>query len=195
MNFSAVILAGGQSSRMGSDKAWLKLNGQTLLARQIKLARDSGAAEVWISGRVGVDYSGLDGRVVFDAFHDAGPLAGIERALDAASHSLCLTLAVDMPELTPALLQKLLSHCEASRGVVPWMNNRMEPLAAVYPRFSHALARQLLLQECCASPRQFAQICADNDAVTIYPVSPADAWRLRSWNHPSDAAQLGVVPG
>jgi len=44
MNFSAVILAGGKSSRMGRDKAFLKIGGQTLLARQIQLARELGAA-------------------------------------------------------------------------------------------------------------------------------------------------------
>lgn len=195
MNFTAVILAGGRSSRMGRDKARIRLHGQTLLARQIKLARDSGAAEILISGRIGVDYSDLDGRVILDAFSDAGPLAGIERALDAAAHTLCLTLAVDMPELTQTFLRKLLSHCQATRGAVPWTENRLEPLAAVYPRSSHAMARQLLVQNCGASPRQFAQLCAEHGAVTIYPVSPDDAWRLRSWNRPSDAAQLGIVSG
>lgn len=45
MNFSAVILAGGKSSRMGRDNAWLQVDGQPLLARQIRLARELGAAE------------------------------------------------------------------------------------------------------------------------------------------------------
>jgi molybdopterin-guanine dinucleotide biosynthesis protein A len=191
MNFSAVILAGGQSNRMGRDKAWLELDGQTLLSRQLQLARNAGAAELFISGRAGVDYSGLDGRVILDAFPDAGPLAGIERALEAAAHSLCLTLAVDMPDLSPAFLRELLARCEADRGVVPRLGHRLEPLAAVYPRSSQALARQLLQADRDASPRQLARTCADSGTVTIYPVNPADAWRLRSWNQPSDATGLG----
>src|SRR6266566_3753822 len=57
MNFSAVILAGGKSSRMGRDKAFIKVGGQPLLARQIQLAQTVGAKEIFISGREDVDYS------------------------------------------------------------------------------------------------------------------------------------------
>src|SRR5690349_130325 len=84
MNFSAVILAGGKSSRMGRDKAWLEINGQILLTRQIELVQAGGATEVFISGRAGMDYSAFGCRVLQDRFPNAGPLAGIERALDAA---------------------------------------------------------------------------------------------------------------
>ncbi len=51
MNFSAVILAGGQSRRMGRDKAWLKRDGKTLLERQVELVRFLGVTEIFISGR------------------------------------------------------------------------------------------------------------------------------------------------
>jgi hypothetical protein len=53
MNFSAIILAGGKSSRMGRDKAWLEVGGKTLLARQIELAGPLARSEVFISGRTG----------------------------------------------------------------------------------------------------------------------------------------------
>ena len=51
MTFSALILAGGKSSRMCQDKAWLRLRHETFLARQIRLAQEVGASEVLISGR------------------------------------------------------------------------------------------------------------------------------------------------
>ena len=105
MNFSAVILAGGKSSRMGCDKAFLEIGGQTLLARQIQLVHDAGAAEVFISGREGVDYSTSGCRVLTDKFPDAGPLAGIERALDTMTSPLLLVLAVDLPAMTAEFLQ------------------------------------------------------------------------------------------
>ncbi len=69
MNFSAVILAGGKSSRMGRDKAWLEFDGQSLLARQIACVRRAGASEVFISGRAGVDYSAFGCPVMEDEFH------------------------------------------------------------------------------------------------------------------------------
>src|SRR5215469_13467268 len=57
MNFDAVILAGGKSSRMNRDKAFLNIDGRTLLARQIELARQAGAKNIFVSGRSGKDYS------------------------------------------------------------------------------------------------------------------------------------------
>ena len=77
MKFSAVILAGGKSIRMGRDKAWLPLDGQPLLARQIAVVRELDPVELFISGRNDTDYSSLGYPVLQDAFPDAGPLAGI----------------------------------------------------------------------------------------------------------------------
>src|SRR6516165_9757616 len=90
MNLSAVVLAGGKSSRMGRDKARLEIGGQPSLARQIQLVKEIGAGEVFISGRAGKNYEEFGCRVLFDQFRDAGPLAGIERAVAEASLSRLL---------------------------------------------------------------------------------------------------------
>src|SRR5882672_7158894 len=107
MKFSAVILAGGKSARMGCDKAFVELDGHTLLARQIQLVRAAGAMEVFISGQPGVNYSEFGCPVLTDRFHDAGPLAGIHSALAATDSLLLLVLAVDLPGMTADFLQKL----------------------------------------------------------------------------------------
>jgi molybdopterin-guanine dinucleotide biosynthesis protein A len=193
MTFSAVILAGGQSHRMGRDKAWLELDGQSLLVRQIETVRAAGATELLISGRAGVDYGGVNGRILIDEFPDAGPLAGLERALAAATFPLLLALAVDMPHLTPVFFRELLRRCKPNCGVIPQVDQRLEPLAAFYPRACHLHARHLLQQHVGASPRQLAADCVDAGTVTIYPVIPADAWRLRSWNRPSDTTPFTVA--
>src|SRR6185312_13638918 len=70
MKFSAVILAGDRSQRMGEDKAWLMLDGKPLAARQVELARALGAEEVFISGRAGADYSALECRILHDRVTD-----------------------------------------------------------------------------------------------------------------------------
>src|SRR3972149_4484685 len=85
MSFSAVILAGGQSSRMGRDKAWIEVAGQPMLAGALNLARNLGAREVFISGRAGADYSAFHCPVLFDLEPGLGPLGGIERALRVAT--------------------------------------------------------------------------------------------------------------
>jgi len=144
MNFSAVILAGGKSSRMGRDKAFLEIGGQTLLARQIKLARETGAAEVFISGRTDADYSAFGYRVLHDKFADGGPLAGIERALAAATSPLLLVLAVDLPEMNAEFLQRLRADCAENAGTISRVNGKIEPLAAFYPKAAEPLAETLL---------------------------------------------------
>src|SRR5438045_208943 len=117
MNFSAVILAGGKSSRMGRDKAFLEIGGQTLLARQIQLVRAIGANEIFISGREGPDYSDFGCQVLKDRFHDAGPLAGIESALTAISTPLVLVLAVDLPDMSATFLKQLFLCSTTNVGV------------------------------------------------------------------------------
>lgn len=183
MTFDAVILAGGKSTRMGRDKAWLEFDGRTLLARQIQLARGAGASGVFVSGRAGKDYSGFGCPALVDRLIDIGPLAGVERALSACSAPLLLALAVDMPRMTPAPLQKLLSLCAQDRGAVPRVNNEIEPLAAFYPRAALALLTGRLDRRL-YSARQFAGACIHEKLCVFVDFTPDDAPFFENWNAP-----------
>src|SRR5947209_1394482 len=102
---SGAILCGGASRRMGQDKATLIVDGETLLQRAI--ARMRTVADPVILAAAGMSVDAPPGCVVV---HDAvrrGPLAGIPAALRASPHSLCAVVAVDMPDLSPALLRAL----------------------------------------------------------------------------------------
>ena len=185
MNFSALILAGGKSSRMGCDKAWLDVDGQPLIERQLALVRELGAAEVFISAQPGTDYSALGCPVLADEFPNAGPLAGIERGL-AASHSpLLLVLAVDLPRMKIGFLRKLGAACGAMEGAVPEIGGQLEPLAAFLPKETHALAVQQL-QVGRNAVHAFAAVCEARGLLQRYPVIPADLPLLLNWNAPGD---------
>jgi molybdopterin-guanine dinucleotide biosynthesis protein A len=192
MNFSAVILAGGQSSRMGRDKATVELGGQTLLARQIALARNVGATEFFVSGRVGMEYGVTTARILTDRFANAGPLAGIERALAEMSTAHLLVLAVDMPRLTAELLQKLAQVCGIECGAVPQIRSRIEPLAAFYPRRAHDLAARMLTEERSNSaqrtpgPTDFARQGVAAGLLRLVPLSGAEAELFANVNSPAD---------
>lgn len=186
MNFSAVILAGGQSRRMGTDKAWLKHDGKTLLERQIALVQSLGAFEVFVSGRPDTDYSRFGLPVLRDRMGDSGPLGGIERALESAAQPLLLVLAVDMAEMTMAILRELATRCEP-RGIVPRVNGRVEPLAAVYPKTAWPDALTLLTRGS-KSPTAFANICVESGQANFHDFSDCDAVRFKSWNAPGDIA-------
>ena len=188
--FSAVILAGGKSSRMGRDKAFVGIGGQSILARQIALVRDVGAGEVFISGREDVDYSAFGCRVLMDKFPDVGPLAGIERALDASASPLLLVLAVDMPVMNVMILGRLISSCTAVRGAIPKTNSGIEPLAAVYPKATWDKLKLELQRGNAPGVRWLAQECVASGLAQFVDVSDADAEYFASANSPEAFQRL-----
>jgi molybdopterin-guanine dinucleotide biosynthesis protein A len=194
MEASAVILAGGQSSRMGRDKAWVEAAGQPLIRRALETVRAAGITEIFISGRAEGDYSALGCQVLLDRERGLGPVAGIERALDAAQAPFLLVLAVDLPGMTAAFLGKLIQQCRPLAGAVPRLDGGLEPLAAIYPRRCLAIARDCLGrdQRCACG---FAEACVRERAVRLFPVDSTDAACFENWNHPADVRGLpGVAP-
>lgn len=142
---TAFILAGGKSTRMGADKAFVALDGRTLLARALDLAR-SVTPEVRIVGDA-AKFAAF-APVVDDQFRDCGPLGGIHAALRASSSELNLVLGVDLPFLSLALLQYLISRARGSSAsvVVPRAAGGWQPLCAVY-RCEFADAAEIALCE------------------------------------------------
>src|ERR1700739_221968 len=110
-DLTAFILAGGRSTRMGTHKAFVLLDGRMLLARALDLAR-SLTSDVRIVGDPSKFASFAS--VVEDQFPGCGPLAGLHAALHSSQTDLNLILAVDMPFLTPALLQYMLGRANGS---------------------------------------------------------------------------------
>jgi molybdopterin-guanine dinucleotide biosynthesis protein A len=196
MNCSAVILAGGQSARMGRDKAELALAGETLLERQLKLAQAVGAVELLISGRAGQNYARFGCPVLTDNFPQAGPLAGIESALQVCRHPLLLVLAVDMPQLTSAVLSVLLEQSGGKIGIIPRVAGRADPLAALYPKVAAPLAAKMLgasvPEPGMGSPGAavFAAQCVRAGWARYHDLPDNFAVCFKSWNAPQDVISL-----
>jgi molybdenum cofactor guanylyltransferase len=136
---AAFILAGGKSTRMGTDKAFVMLNGRTLLQGALGLVREV-TANVRIVGAASKFQQFAP--VVEDIFSGCGPLAGVHAALLSSTSDLNLILAVDVPFVPPDLLRYLLTQAFSDRDViaiVPRTTQGWQPLCAVYRReFSHA---------------------------------------------------------
>jgi molybdopterin-guanine dinucleotide biosynthesis protein A len=131
---TAFILAGGKSTRMGSDKAFVEFDGRTLLARVLDLAR-SVTQDVRIVGSA--EKFASFAPVVEDIFRDCGPLGGIHAALRSSLSELNVMLAVDTPFVSWTLLQYLISQARATPDaiiVVPASEDRRQPLCAIYRR-------------------------------------------------------------
>jgi molybdopterin-guanine dinucleotide biosynthesis protein A len=191
MNFSVVILAGGKSSRMGCDKAQIEIAGQTLLARQIQLAHAIGAEEVFISGREETDYSEFGRPVLLDKFTGAGPLAGIERALNATTSPLLLALAVDLPEMEAAFLTELLTNCGGNMGVIPSLKGNIEPLAAIYPKSAQPLV-EALLNDGHNAVTHFGRHCVQSGLARFIELPAEAAKYFANWNTPADLAGTAI---
>lgn len=131
---TAFILAGGKSTRMGTDKAFVEFEGRTLLARAIDLAR-SIPVDVRVVGKL--EKFARFAPVVEDIFPDRGPLGGIHAALQASTTELNLMLAVDMPFVSAAFLRYLIDQARAAPeaiATVPLAVGRWQPLCAIYRR-------------------------------------------------------------
>ncbi len=137
------ILAGGQSSRMGQDKAFLQLGGRTLLQRTLDMAR-AVSHEVCIVGQQ--EKFASYAPVVEDLYPGRGPLAGIHAALRSSSTELNLMLGVDTPFLDSRFLRYLLEQAETGGALVtlPRIGGRNQPLCAVYRREFAVVAEQSL---------------------------------------------------
>lgn len=136
---SAVILAGGLSSRMGQPKALLTLEGKTLLQRQADKLRALGIEDVMISG--GIELPGV--RSIADEYPQRGPLGGMHACLKAAKHDRCLVLSVDAPLIPANALAYLCrSHTE---GVTALRHEGgEEPLIAVYDSELHHIIAPMI---------------------------------------------------
>jgi molybdopterin-guanine dinucleotide biosynthesis protein A len=145
LEMTAFVLAGGKSTRMGEDKAFLELGGKTLLERALRSLRQL-APDVMIVGEQ--SKFAQFGSVVEDVFRDRGPLGGIHAALTASATDLNLMMAVDMPFMEFGFLQYLLQHAERKNAevVVPRVLGRLQPLCAVYRKSFQAAAERSLLR-------------------------------------------------
>jgi molybdenum cofactor guanylyltransferase len=142
-NLTAFVLAGGKSTRMGRDKAFLPWADGTLLSHALKLAtavtptvRIVGSPEKFASF----------GTTIEDIYPDRGPLGGIHAALSSTTTDLNLMLAVDLPLIDSGFLEFMIRLAESidATVTVPRADGVSQPLCAVYRREFAQVAEQSL---------------------------------------------------
>jgi len=114
--FAAAVLAGGESRRMGRDKALVEIGGRPMIVGVIEAARATGADSVAVVGhRRPADLpADLGAVLVPDAHPGEGPLGGVVTALEWCAAPVCLVLACDLPRLDPADLRRLVDALDAA---------------------------------------------------------------------------------
>jgi molybdopterin-guanine dinucleotide biosynthesis protein A len=130
----AVILAGGQSRRMGRNKALLEVESSPLIARLARQALRL-TNQVFISSIDAGAYEFLGLPALPDLYPGQGPLAGLHAAFNNTDRPLVLLLACDLPALHDVMLRRLLEFSEGHDAVIPrTTDGRLHPLCGIYRR-------------------------------------------------------------
>lgn len=142
-NYSGYILAGGRSSRMGKNKAFLEIGGETFLARAVKTLAEicPPPVRVVVKKRQNESTGSFpeNAEIIYDETNFDSPLDGLHRALSDAftrKSKYAVVLAADLPFVTDEIIAKLCEAIEVSNkflAVVPRQSDgRPQPLCAVY---------------------------------------------------------------
>lgn len=150
MRGQGFVLAGGKSSRMGLDKAFLIYQGQTLLERSILTLQAAGLPVTIVTSRSTLNrsrFTELGPPVLLDEIAEAGPLGGIYTALSAATGKDNYILACDMPLMEAVFFSRLGRFSQDFDLVVPAdSEGRLHPLCGYYSTLCCAPLRRLLDQ-------------------------------------------------
>jgi molybdopterin-guanine dinucleotide biosynthesis protein A len=185
VTFSAVLLAGGESRRMGRDKAAVVFRDEPLWRRQLRVLRDLAPEKVFVSARTESSWLPDDTELLLDVPPSRGPLSGLTKALTQMQTSHLVVLAVDMPFVTREELRLLCSLATEGCGVVPVIGERVEPLAAIYPREAALEFMAALAGTDFSLQRLIGKLVAAGKMRT-FPVPAEDEHLYHSVNEPND---------
>ena len=168
-NFSGYVLAGGRSSRMRTDKAFLEIGGESFLERAVKTLSETceNSVKMVLNNSQANFIERLPDRVpyIFDRYENRGALGGIHTALSDCETKYAIILAVDLPLVTTEAIANLADIAVSSNefiAVVPRQTDgRLQPLCAVYhARYCLPTLENLLNEKVCASVRDFLELIA-----------------------------------
>jgi len=200
---AAIILIGGRSARMGSDKAFILVNGMSAASRlYTKLAPHFD--EVFFAAAASQSSPVAGARCVHDTVAGRGPLAGLAAGLSASPCRVNFVIACDIPELDLPLMRKLLSCLERYEIAVPAFSPRKtEPLFGAYDRAVGATAKRLLdggsLQVISVYAHHRTRVVAASGAGWYANLNTPADWRryLKSWKKrkpTNEITELGHPP-
>ena len=132
-NITGIILAGGKSSRMGTDKGLIPFKGKALIHYAEEILKTFCGQIIISSNSSNYDFLGYP--VVKDIYPNSGPMGGIYSALCHSKTDLNIVISCDMPFINEGLIKDLISSADKYDVVVPWYkDDHFEPMAAAYQK-------------------------------------------------------------
>jgi molybdopterin-guanine dinucleotide biosynthesis protein A len=146
MKAAAIILSGGKSSRMGTNKALLKINEKTNIERISDRLKPLFDDIILVTNDL-EQYEFLGLKIVSDQFPGMGPLAGVHAGLNASEYETNVIVACDMPFVSGELAQALVDKSSDYDAVIPVINGKQQPLFAVFQKRAAIEVEQCIKQE------------------------------------------------
>lgn len=131
-NISAIILAGGKSSRMGREKGLVIFNNKPLVQHVIDALKKITANIIIVTQNKEYEQFGLP--CYADIYKDKGALGGIYTGLVNSSSQKNIVVGCDMPFLSEKVLNSLIDHCEGVDALLTMHKEKEEPLCSVYDK-------------------------------------------------------------
>jgi molybdenum cofactor guanylyltransferase len=175
------ILAGGKSSRFGSDKARADMDGRPLLLRIIESVHPIASSVTVVADAAG-RYAELGVRTIADVSPGGGPMSGLQTALHDCPEPWMLMLSCDLITVRPAWIEQLLTHRRDDARVIAFRHAHWEPLMALY----HQRLRPQVDQRLEAGHRRMQALLDDVDSAAV--ALPADWPVINQANTPADLA-------
>ncbi len=174
IDVTGVLLAGGNSRRMGEDKRYLVVGEQTLLERGLAVLRSIFQEVLVVIAQDSLPLK-VAARVVRDLVPDCGSLGGLYTGLTQATTPYIFVVACDMPFLDPAVITQFTSRRASADIVIAKLAARLHPMHALYgkgclPVLEQMIrARQLKIQEMLSHAPLHVRYVTDADLLTIDP--------------------------
>lgn len=143
-NINGYVLAGGKSSRMGTDKGLLKFNGKPIIQIIVEQLQPAVSNAIIVSKNEAYKKFGLE--VIPDLINDKGPAGGIHAALSHTDSDKVFVVSCDMPNITTNAIQYIIEQSFHSQITLPLNDGKVEPLFGVYAKTCLPLWQQLIEQ-------------------------------------------------
>ena len=144
-NYTAIILSGGKSSRMGTNKSHLKINGKSLIERTVELCRSMFDENIIITNEI-EEYESLKVKCYNDIYPNFGPLSGIHSGLVNSKTKNNFIISCDMPFVNEEVIDFLIKYTESSNKqiVLPKVKNDIYTMCGIYEKSCLPEAEKLL---------------------------------------------------
>lgn len=185
--YSMLILAGGHSRRMGTDKAGLLLDGIPFWQVLVRKGKWAGIEEIYLSRGTEQTADLQEIHTVYDQYADRGPLAGMQAAFSKMETPYCLVVSVDVPQIPSEVFLHLLSVHQkrveegmTGGALLLQHEGRTEPLIGIYHTAHWKRMEEAIRDHGCSVFRVLEQIGYETDLQQV------EEWRVRSLNTPKE---------